>query len=141
MRTQHGLPTSSVRSRPQCPVRIQPLRLARPSLLVRSTGKLRDQRSKPATAGGTRSNTQQQHYCHPLTLRSDVPGVPCPLTTGAAGDAAKDFLNNVSQQADAVKDSVNKQADAVKQSAAAAVEDLKSQVGQLLLLDAAINRQ
>jgi hypothetical protein len=47
---------------------------------------------------------------------------------GAAGDAAKDFLNDVSKQADSLKDSVSKQADAVKQSAAAAVEDLQSQV-------------
>jgi hypothetical protein len=50
------------------------------------------------------------------------------LSAGAAGDAAKDFLNDVSKQADAVKDSVSKQAETVKQSAAAAVEDLKSQV-------------
>lgn len=51
-----------------------------------------------------------------------------PLSAGAAGDAARDFLNDVSKQADAVKDSVSKQADTVKQSATAAVEDLKSQV-------------
>lgn len=40
-----------------------------------------------------------------------------------------------------MKDSVNKQADAVKQSAAAAMEDLKSQVGSALLLAAALHRQ
>lgn len=50
------------------------------------------------------------------------------LYAGSAGDAAKDFLDNVSKQADAAKESVSKQAEAVKQSAAAAVEDLKSQV-------------
>jgi hypothetical protein len=67
--------------------------------------------------------------------------VLCPLATGAAGDAAKDFLNDVSKQADALKDSVNKQADAVKQSAAAAVEDLKSQVGRVYCQLAAKVRQ
>lgn len=51
---------------------------------------------------------------------------------GSAGDAAKDFLDNVSKQADAAKESASKQAEAVKQSAAAAVEDLKSQVRPVL---------
>lgn len=68
-------------------MKLKPLRLARPSLITRSTG--------------------------------------------AAGDAARDFLNDVSKQADAVKDTVSKQADTVKQSAAAAVEDVKSQTLKL----------
>jgi hypothetical protein len=46
------------------------------------------------------------------------------LAAGAAGDAAKDFLDNVNKQADAVA----KQAEVVKQAAAAAVEDVKGQV-------------
>jgi hypothetical protein len=46
------------------------------------------------------------------------------LAAGAAGDAAKDFLDNVNKQAGAVA----KQAEVVKQAAAAAVEDVKGQV-------------
>lgn len=46
------------------------------------------------------------------------------MAAGAAGDAAKDFLDNVNKQADAVA----KQAEVVKQAAAAAVEDVKGQV-------------
>lgn len=48
---------------------------------------------------------------------------------GSAGEAAQNFLSDVSKQADAIKDNVSKQADAAQQTATAAVEDLKGQVG------------
>lgn len=116
---------------------LQPLHRLPSGLIARSTGKLCDLRRHSTTAACAGSppatkpplaSVEQQHvslaHVHANGPAASAPG----CCSGAAGDAAKDFINDVSKQADAIKDSVSKQADAVKASAAAAVADLKSQV-------------